>query len=109
MGKKAKKAKDQGKRGFRSDSKEGKFLAKLLKSKKLSPGIPPAAVKEMYPVFEDFKNDSFASGLRRMKTKFGLNVRGNTGTSVRCDRSMRSFFDYTRALTLFCLFFFFFF
>ena len=91
MGKKAKKAKDQGKRGFRADSKEGQFLAKLLKKGKVSAGITPGAIKELYPVFEDFKNDSFASGLRRMKTKYSCNVRGNTGTSVRfgaIDRSI---------------------
>jgi len=96
MGKKSKKAaKDEGKRGFRASSKEGKFLSKLLKSKQLSPGIPPAAIKEMYPVFKAFKNDSFASGLRRMKNKYGLNVRGGTGESVRFDVSLRL----TRLLT----------
>jgi len=93
MGKKAakKKAKDQGKQGFRADSKEGEFLAKLLKSKQISSGIPPAAIKEMYPVFHDFKNNSFASGLRRMKNKYGLNVHGGTSKSVdpidRCTSS----------------------
>jgi len=83
MGKKAKKAKkDEGKRGFKANSKEGRFLAKLLKTGKVSAGITPGAIKELHPMFDDFKSDSFAAGLRRMKTKYGCNVRGGTGMSI---------------------------
>ena len=72
--------------GFRANSKEGKFLAKLLQTGKVSAGITPGALKELYPQFKKFKNDSFAAGLRRMKTKYGCNVRGGTGKSI--DQSM---------------------
>jgi len=75
-------ARDEGKRGFKANSKEGKFLARLIKNKEISPGITPGALKELHPVFNEFKNNSFASGLRRMKNKFGVNVRGGTGKSV---------------------------
>ena len=86
MPKKKKTSRPEGKLGFRANSKEGKYLSKLLKNKSVSPGITPGAIKELYPVFYKFKNDSFASGLRRMKTKFGYNIRGNTGTSIDIDR-----------------------
>jgi len=85
MGKQSKRraARDEGKRGFKANSKEGRFLARLIKNKEISPGITPGALKELHPVFNEFKNNSFASGLRRMKNKFGVNVRGGTGKLVR--------------------------
>jgi len=70
-----------GAKGWKANSKDGSLLAKLLKTKKFSAGVAPAAIKEACPQFSRHKNDSFAAGLRRMKTKFGLNVRGNTGES----------------------------
>jgi len=76
------KSKDRDGIGFRASRKEGKFLAKLLKTGKVSAGITPGALKELYPQFNKFKNDSFSAGLRRMKTKYGCNVRGHTGKSV---------------------------
>ena len=71
------KAKQRDKIGFRCDSKEGKYLAKILKTGEVSAGITPKAIKELHPVFNKFIDDSFAGGLRRMKTKLGLNVRSN--------------------------------
>jgi len=69
-------------KGWKANSKDGNLLAKLLKQKKFSAGVAPAAIKEACPQFNRHKNDSFAAGLRRMKTKFGLNVRGDTGESI---------------------------
>ena len=68
--------------GWRANSKDGKFLEKILKSGKLTPGITPGALKEIYPRFLKYKNNSFASGLCRMKAKLGINVRGDTGKSI---------------------------
>jgi len=73
--------KNAGTKGQKANSKDGNLLAKLLKQKKFSAGVTPAAVKEACPQFNEHKNDSFAAGLHRMKTKFGLNVCGNTGKS----------------------------
>ena len=72
----------QGKKGFRANSKDGRFLRDLLVKKKVSGGITPGALRELYsPRFDEYKNDSFAACLRRMKTKYGINVRGDTGKS----------------------------
>ena len=68
--------------GWKTNSKDGKLLTKLLKERKLSPGATPGYIKEQFPVFNKYKADSFASGLRRLKSKLGLNVRGNTGKSI---------------------------
>jgi hypothetical protein len=67
------------KTGWKVNSKDGKFLCKLLENKKLSPGITPAALKEIYPQFKKYKNESFASALHHLKTKYGSNVCGDTG------------------------------
>ena len=75
-----------GPRGWKANSKDGRLLAKLLQTKKITAGSGPGVVKEMFPVFNKYKADSFAAGLRRMKTKLGINVRGNTGTSIDVDR-----------------------
>ena len=61
-------------KGWKANSNDGKYLAKLLKSGKISPGTPPAAIKERFPIFDKYKPDSFASGLRRMKNKLGVNA-----------------------------------
>ena len=71
--------KKSNKIGWKVGSKDGKFLTKLFKEKKISPGITPAALKKIHPRFIKYKKDSFSSGLRRLKTKLGVNVRGNTG------------------------------
>ena len=65
--------------GWKVSSNDGKFLIKLIKDKKVSAGVTPGAIKELHPRFLKYKNDSFAAGLRRLKTKYGLNVRGDTG------------------------------
>ncbi len=80
MGKKSSKnTPKSGNKGWKVDSKDGKFLIKLIKDGKVSPGISPGAIKEIHPRFYKYKNDSFASGLRRLKTKYGANTRGATG------------------------------
>ena len=81
-----KKEPPDGKLGWKASSNDGKFLSQLLKTKKVSAGITPGALKEMHPRFKKYKTDSFAAGLRRLKTKYGCNVRGSTGTSILfCD------------------------
>ena len=85
MGRKQSKAKSvagRNKLGWKANSPDGKFLAKLLQKKQVSAGITPGAIKELHPRFYKYKNDSFAAGLRRMKTKYGCNVRGGTGKSI---------------------------
>jgi len=69
-------------RGFKQNSKDGRFLAKLLKTGKVSPGAMPSWIKEMYPRFRVYKRDSFASGLRRMKAKLGLLTRHGGGENT---------------------------
>jgi hypothetical protein len=79
MGRKQAQTEKTGKLGWKAASKDGKFLTELIKNKKLSPGITPGAIKEIHPRFNKYKPASFAAGLRRLKTKYGVNVRGDTG------------------------------
>jgi len=62
-------------RGWKSNSKDGRFLMKLFKTGKLHPGDPPSHIKELYKQFRKYKPDSFASGLRRLKNKLAINAR----------------------------------
>jgi len=48
-------------KGWKANSKDGNLLAKLLKQKKFSAGVTPAAIKEACPQFNRCKNDSFAA------------------------------------------------
>jgi len=47
-------------RGWKANSEDGNLLAKLLKQKKLSAGVAPAAIEEACPQFKWHKDDSFA-------------------------------------------------
>jgi hypothetical protein len=48
-----------GSKGWKYESKDGKFLCELLKSKKISAGITPGALKELYPQFQAYKDSLF--------------------------------------------------
>lgn len=77
-----KKAKTETKVGCKrwtANSSDGKFLCQLLKKKEISPGVTPAALKASYPQFQVYKNAAFAAGFRRLKKKYGGNVRANSG------------------------------
>ena len=93
MGKKSKRRSSSsvsGKKGWRADSEDGKFLTQLFEEGKLRPGDPPGHIKEHHPRFKKYKNDSFASGLRRLKIKLGINERPppgeGTGKLLACIR-----------------------
>jgi len=60
-------------KGWKANGKDGILLAKLLKQK-FSAGVTPAAIKDACPQFKRCKNDSFATGLHRMRTKFLLDA-----------------------------------
>jgi len=76
MGKQCKSKRSTKKvRGWKANSKDGKFLMKLFKTGKLRPGDPPSHIKELYKQFRKYKPDSFASGLRRLKNKLAINAR----------------------------------
>jgi hypothetical protein len=67
-----------GNKRWKADSRDGKLLDMLVKSKKISAGMTPGALKDLYPQFNVYKNDAFASALRRLKLKHGTNVRGDS-------------------------------
>jgi len=48
-------------KGWKANSKDGNLLAKLLKQKKFSASVTPAAIKEACPQLNRCKNDSFAA------------------------------------------------
>jgi len=74
-----------GTKGFKSQSKDGKFLINLLKKKEVSAGITPTALKQMYPQFQVYKQDSLGSGMRRLKAKYGVNVRSDSDIESALD------------------------
>ena len=61
--------------GFKTSSTDGQFLKKLLVSGKISKGCPPKEILQSFPQFKKYKPESFRSGLRRLKTATGFNVR----------------------------------
>ena len=71
-----------GNKRWRADSSDGKLLAKLVKSKTISAGMTPAALKDLYPRFNVYKNAAFAAALRRLKQKHGANVRGDSSGEI---------------------------
>lgn len=64
-----------GTTGFKTSSTDGQFLKKLLLSGKISKGCPPREILQSFPQFKKYKPESFRSGLRRLKTATGFNVR----------------------------------
>jgi hypothetical protein len=71
-----------GYKGWKADSKDGKFLEKLIASNKISAGTTPAALKDMHPQFNAYKPEALASAFRRLKQKYGTNVRGDTSGEI---------------------------
>ena len=75
-------------KGWKCNSADGQFLARLFRKGELSPAAMPSLIKERYPQFQKYKTESFAAGLRRLKAKLGLNTRHaggeDTGKSVFC-------------------------
>ena len=83
MGKKSKaRKKVYQTKGWKTDSKDGKFLTKLIKSGEITVGMPPAQIKEKWPQFKVYKADPFSSGLRRIRGKLGLLTRDGAGKSL---------------------------
>lgn len=77
----AKKEVKEGTKGWKSGSKDGKYLEHLIKNNKVSAGITAGALKEDFPQFKKYKSDAFAAALRRLRKKYGSNVRGESGES----------------------------
>ena len=71
-----------GNKRWRADSSDGKLLEKLVKNKKISAGMTPGALKDLYPQFNVYKNVAFAGALRRLKLKYGANVRGDSSGEI---------------------------
>lgn len=71
-----------GNKRWRADSSDGKLLDHLVKTKKISAGMTPAALKELYPRFCVYKTNAFAAALRRLKLKYGTNVRGDSSGEI---------------------------
>ena len=69
-------------KGWKKNSKDGKFLEKLLTSGELPAAAAPSLVKERYPQFKKYKRDSLASGLRRLKHQLGLFLRDGGGADT---------------------------
>jgi len=93
MGKRIKPIKKRKKpytyKGWKADSEDGQFLARLFTSGTLSPAAMPSLIKERYPRFKKYKVNAFAAGLRRLKAKLGLNTRSKYSTDGRVDSISR--------------------
>ena len=68
-----------GGKSWKSNSKDGKLLKKLLLKGKIGPGMPPGAIKEQYKVFAKYKNDAFGSAVRHLKAQLGINLHKKAG------------------------------
>jgi len=71
-----------GNKGWKSNSKDGKLLKKLLMKGKITPSMPPGAIKEQYKVFCKYKNGAFASAVRRLKMSLGVLARKPPGDNT---------------------------
>jgi len=82
----------KGTKGWKSNSKDGKLLKKLLLKGKIGPGMPPGAIKEQWKQFGKYKNDAFSSAVRRLKASLGINCRkapgDNSGKLIQVGRSV---------------------
>jgi len=67
--------KKSGWKGWKLKTPDGHFLTKLFKTGKLSPAAMPALIRERYPQFRKYKEDSFSAGVRRLKGKLAVNTR----------------------------------
>ena len=59
------------------NSKAGKFLLEGLKSGEIDHNETPKNVWERYPMFKDYKLESFRSQWNKCKSELGVHVRGN--------------------------------
>ena len=67
----------QGMKGWKQSSRDGLKLIYLLRKGLVSPGVTPTALKEEYPQYRKYKPDALSAGLRRIKAKYSINVRGD--------------------------------
>jgi len=58
------------------NSKDGKKLKKLLEGGVITASMSPKVIREMFPQFQKYGDQSFRSALSRMKTLTGFNTRG---------------------------------
>ena len=68
--------------GWKSNTADGVYLEKILKSGKVAPGITPRAFQEQFPRYMKYERKSFGAALRRFKNKAGLMVRNPKKTTV---------------------------
>ena len=61
--------------GWKSDTADGVYLEKILRSGKVAPGITPKAFQEQFPRYRKYERRSFGAALRRFKQKSGLMIR----------------------------------
>ena len=77
----AKAIQDGGPKRWNKDSKAAVYMRKAIQQGDIDTSDTPKTVYDRYPIFQQYKLDSFRQAFNKTKTELGMNLRTNNAAA----------------------------